>query len=222
MATLYCARISIGGNRATFVAWLLPEPVVQSVRAATSTVDGAGELAPSFFLLPLRAPHRHEPIQTEKPHADRKCLRIPARVAIGPTVLIETSSSSGGWPPQALVEPGRAHRGDRGARGVGMGDVEEKVAAFRDDERGDAENRRSMGANRASLKATASAGTASTRSDRQLIEINRDQHIIRGQQAPVEVEMNPHLERRERRRFKKDDSAARRRRRPTRLSRASG
>lgn len=145
MAMLYCVRISIGGNRATFVAWLLPEPVVQSVRAATSTVDGAGELAPSFFLLPLRAPHRHEPIQTEKPHADRKCLRIPARVAIGPTVLIETSSSSGGWPPQALVEPGRADRGDRGARGVGMGDVEEKAAALRDDDRGDAQERRSMG-----------------------------------------------------------------------------
>ena len=44
--------------------------------------------------------------------------------------------------------------------------------------------------------------------DRKLIEVDCIEHIIRRQQAPVEVEMDPNLEDRERRRFGGTDDGA--------------
>ena len=44
--------------------------------------------------------------------------------------------------------------------------------------------------------------------DLKLIKVDRHQDVVRRKQAPVEVEMNPHFERRERRRLGKIDNGA--------------
>jgi len=45
--------------------------------------------------------------------------------------------------------------------------------------------------------------------DRRLVEVDRHESVVRGKRAPVEIEMDPHLEDRERRRFGCiDDGAA--------------
>lgn len=71
--------------------------------------------------------------------------RRPAQSAApSPGVPVTISTSRAARLPHALVEREGADRGDPGARRVRKGDVEEKVAALWDDDRGDAQDRRSM------------------------------------------------------------------------------
>ena len=74
-----------------------------------------------------------------------------------------------------------------------MDRIEKKVAAFGDDRRRHAQDRRSAGGEPVVTDRNRVVGKDVDALDRRLVEVDRHEKLVRGKQAPVEIEMDPHL-----------------------------